>query len=57
MGLQKVLSSNLGPTGTIKMYRLGFIFRLVDGAGGLKLTKDGKVLLGEMVWYIFIFNY
>lgn len=23
--------------------------RLVDGAGGIKLTKDGKVLLSEMV--------
>jgi hypothetical protein len=23
--------------------------RLVDGAGGIKLTKDGKVLLTEMV--------
>lgn len=39
-GLQSVLSSNLGPKGTIKM--------LVDGAGNIKLTKDGKVLLSEM---------
>ena len=39
-GLQDVLSSNLGPTGTLKM--------LVDGAGGIKLTKDGSVLLKEM---------
>ena len=39
-GLQQVLSSNLGPTGTLKM--------LVDGAGGIKLTKDGSVLLKEM---------
>ena len=39
-GLQGVLSSNLGPKGTIKM--------LVDGAGNIKLTKDGKVLLNEM---------
>ena len=39
-GLQGILSSNLGPKGTIKM--------LVDGAGNIKLTKDGKVLLGEM---------
>ncbi|VVT58076.1 uncharacterized protein SAPINGB_P006025 [Magnusiomyces paraingens] len=39
-GLQSVLSSNLGPKGTIKM--------LVDGAGNIKLTKDGKVLLTEM---------
>lgn len=40
IGLQDVLRSNLGPSGTIKM--------LVDGAGNLKLTKDGKVLLSEM---------
>ncbi|EEB07291.1 chaperonin-containing T-complex zeta subunit Cct6 [Schizosaccharomyces japonicus yFS275] len=40
IGLQDVLKSNLGPTGTTKM--------LVDGAGGIKLTKDGKVLLTEM---------
>lgn len=39
-GLQSVLSSNLGPKGTLKL--------LVDGAGSLKLTKDGKVLLSEM---------
>ena len=39
-GLQQVLSSNLGPTGTLKM--------LVDGSGGIKLTKDGSVLLKEM---------
>jgi T-complex protein 1 subunit zeta len=39
-GLQQVLASNLGPTGTLKM--------LVDGAGGIKLTKDGGVLLKEM---------
>lgn len=39
-GLQLVLSSNLGPKGTLKM--------LVDGSGGIKLTKDGKVLLTEM---------
>lgn len=39
-GLQEVLSSNLGPKGTLKL--------LVDGAGLLKLTKDGKVLLTEM---------
>jgi hypothetical protein len=40
-GLQDVLRTNLGPKGTIKM--------LVDGAGQIKLTKDGKVLLSEMV--------
>lgn len=39
-GLQDVLKSNLGPSGTLKM--------LVDGAGGIKLTKDGSVLLREM---------
>ncbi|KAI4213479.1 MAG: hypothetical protein LQ351_003980 [Letrouitia transgressa] len=39
-GLQDVLKSNLGPTGTIKM--------LVDGAGAIKITKDGNVLLREM---------
>ncbi|KAF2623393.1 T-complex protein 1 subunit zeta [Macroventuria anomochaeta] len=39
-GLQKVLASNLGPRGTLKM--------LVDGAGAIKLTKDGSVLLKEM---------
>ncbi|KIW02740.1 T-complex protein 1, zeta subunit [Verruconis gallopava] len=39
-GLENVLASNLGPTGTLKM--------LVDGAGGIKLTKDGSVLLREM---------
>ncbi|KAF2400027.1 T-complex protein 1 zeta subunit [Trichodelitschia bisporula] len=39
-GLQQVLASNLGPTGTLKM--------LVDGSGGIKLTKDGSVLLREM---------
>jgi T-complex protein 1 subunit zeta len=41
-GLQDVLRTNLGPKGTLKM--------LVDGAGQIKLTKDGKVLLSEMVW-------
>jgi T-complex protein 1 subunit zeta len=39
-GLQEVLKSNLGPKGTIKM--------LVGGAGQVKLTKDGSVLLSEM---------
>lgn len=39
-GLQQVLETNLGPKGTLKM--------LVDGAGSIKLTKDGKVLLSEM---------
>lgn len=39
-GLQSVLKSNLGPRGTLKM--------LVGGAGQIKITKDGKVLLHEM---------
>ena len=39
-GLQQVLKSNLGPRGTLKM--------LVGGAGQIKLTKDGAVLLHEM---------
>ncbi|KAJ3034961.1 T-complex protein 1 subunit zeta [Rhizophlyctis rosea] len=40
LGLQDVLKTNLGPKGTQKM--------LVSGAGDIKLTKDGKVLLSEM---------
>jgi T-complex protein 1 subunit zeta len=39
-GLQEVMKSNLGPRGTLKM--------LVGGAGQIKITKDGYVLLGEM---------
>ncbi|CAB3401404.1 unnamed protein product [Caenorhabditis bovis] len=39
-GLQEVMRSNLGPKGTLKM--------LVSGAGDIKLTKDGNVLLHEM---------
>eukprot|EP00633_Aureoumbra_lagunensis_P002598 CAMPEP_0197302802 /NCGR_PEP_ID=MMETSP0890-20130614/51278_1 /TAXON_ID=44058 ORGANISM="Aureoumbra lagunensis, Strain CCMP1510" /NCGR_SAMPLE_ID=MMETSP0890 /ASSEMBLY_ACC=CAM_ASM_000533 /LENGTH=552 /DNA_ID=CAMNT_0042782501 /DNA_START=9 /DNA_END=1667 /DNA_ORIENTATION=- len=39
-GLQSILKSNLGPRGTLKM--------LVGGAGQIKLTKDGAVLLKEM---------
>jgi T-complex protein 1 subunit zeta len=39
-GLQDVLRTNLGPKGTLKM--------LVSGAGDIKLTKDGNVLLHEM---------
>jgi T-complex protein 1 subunit zeta len=39
-GLQEVMKSNLGPRGTLKM--------LVGGAGQIKITKDGCVLLGEM---------
>ncbi len=39
-GLFDVMKTNLGPKGTIKM--------LVSGAGDIKLTKDGNVLLREM---------
>ncbi|KAI2804153.1 T-complex protein 1 subunit zeta [Blomia tropicalis] len=39
-GLQEVLRTNLGPKGTMKM--------LVSGAGEVKITKDGNVLLHEM---------
>jgi len=39
-GLQDILKSNLGPKGTMKM--------LVSGAGDIKITKDGNVLLHEM---------
>eukprot|EP00823_Brevimastigomonas_motovehiculus_P009245 TRINITY_DN8910_c0_g1_i1.p1 TRINITY_DN8910_c0_g1~~TRINITY_DN8910_c0_g1_i1.p1 ORF type:complete len:637 (-),score=203.94 TRINITY_DN8910_c0_g1_i1:128-2038(-) len=39
-GLQNILKTNLGPKGTMKM--------LVSGAGDIKLTKDGQVLLSEM---------
>ncbi|PFH36298.1 putative TCP-1 chaperonin [Besnoitia besnoiti] len=39
-GLQEVVKSNFGPHGTLKM--------LVGGAGQIKITKDGCVLLHEM---------
>lgn len=39
-GLMEILRSGLGPRGTMKM--------LVSGAGDVKLTKDGGVLLKEM---------
>jgi T-complex protein 1 subunit zeta len=39
-GIQDVLRTNLGPRGTMKM--------LVSGAGDIKITKDGNVLLHEM---------
>ena len=39
-GLQEVMKTNLGPKGTMKM--------LVSGAGDIKITKDGNVLLHEM---------
>ncbi|XP_003741969.1 T-complex protein 1 subunit zeta [Galendromus occidentalis] len=38
--LQDILKTNLGPKGTMKM--------LVSGAGDIKITKDGNVLLHEM---------
>lgn len=40
LGLLDVVKTNLGPKGTIKM--------LVSGAGDIKTTKDGKILLNEM---------
>ncbi|XP_021954677.1 T-complex protein 1 subunit zeta [Folsomia candida] len=39
-GIAEVMKSNLGPKGTMKM--------LVSGAGDIKLTKDGNILLHEM---------
>eukprot|EP00992_Anisonema_acinus_P012858 TRINITY_DN8398_c0_g1_i2.p1 TRINITY_DN8398_c0_g1~~TRINITY_DN8398_c0_g1_i2.p1 ORF type:complete len:552 (+),score=154.28 TRINITY_DN8398_c0_g1_i2:59-1714(+) len=39
-GLSEVMSTNLGPRGTMKM--------LVSGAGEIKLSKDGNVLLQDM---------
>ncbi|KAK2578039.1 hypothetical protein KPH14_008456 [Odynerus spinipes] len=39
-GIQEVMKTNLGPKGTMKM--------LVSGAGDIKITKDGNVLLHEM---------
>jgi len=39
-GIKEVLQTNLGPKGTMKM--------LVSGAGDIKITKDGNVLLHEM---------
>jgi len=38
--LAAIVKTNLGPRGTLKM--------LVSGAGAIKLSKDGKVLLDEM---------
>lgn len=38
--LMNILKTNLGPQGTLKM--------LVGGAGQIKLTKDGAVLLSQM---------
>jgi chaperonin GroEL (HSP60 family) len=45
-GLQEVMRTNLGPKGTLKM--------LVSGAGEIKLTKDGNVLLHEMACFTFV---
>mmetsp|Transcript_11440 Transcript_11440/g.32128 ORF Transcript_11440/g.32128 Transcript_11440/m.32128 type:complete len:528 (+) Transcript_11440:283-1866(+) len=39
-GLMEVLRPNLGPRGSLKM--------LISGAGDIKITKDGNVLLHEM---------
>ncbi|GAV01912.1 hypothetical protein RvY_12547 [Ramazzottius varieornatus] len=39
MGVQDYLKSNLGPKGSMKM--------LVSGAGDIKITKDGNVLMHE----------
>lgn len=39
-GLSDILKTNIGPKGTLKM--------LVGGAGQIKVTKDGNVLLHEM---------
>ena len=38
--LQEIMKTNLGPRGTLKM--------LVGGAGQIKITKDGCMLLNEM---------
>jgi len=43
----RVLYLFSGPKGTLKM--------LVNGAGGIKLTKDGNVLLHEMVSTVYYF--
>lgn len=40
VGLAEIMGTNLGPKGSVKM--------LVGGAGQLKLSKDGNVLLTEM---------
>jgi T-complex protein 1 subunit zeta len=39
-GLQGIVSSNLGPRGTLKM--------LVSAGGDIKITKDGQILLKEV---------
>ena len=47
-GIQDVLKTNLGPKGTMKM--------LVGGAGDIKITKDGNVLLLINVYIFFIIS-
>jgi T-complex protein 1 subunit zeta len=53
-GLHDVVKTNLGPSGTIKMYNYLYNTRLVSGSGDIKLTKDGNVLLHEMVYLTWI---
>lgn len=36
----EVIKTNFGPTGTLKM--------LIGGAGDIKITKDGAILLEEL---------
>lgn len=38
--IMEVIKTNFGPTGTLKM--------LIGGAGDIKITKDGAVLLEEL---------
>lgn len=40
-GMYEIIKSNLGPKGSYKM--------LVSGSGAIKITKDGNVLLNEMM--------
>ncbi|SCP05174.1 T-complex protein 1 subunit zeta, putative [Plasmodium ovale] len=40
-GMYEIIKSNLGPKGSYKM--------LVSASGGIKITKDGNVLLNEMM--------
>ncbi|VWU52306.1 T-complex protein 1 subunit zeta [Hepatocystis sp. ex Piliocolobus tephrosceles] len=40
-GMYEIIKTNLGPKGSYKM--------LVSGAGAIKITKDGNVLLNEMM--------
>ncbi len=70
-GLAEMLKTNLGPKGTMKMcvkssmtlvshtsfILLIAIFRLVSGAGDIKITKDGNTLLHEMVCTKFVFSF